>query len=165
MVSVLMIIAFLGVSMVPLMDMIRRSKETQTRQRIQAHLGKEARENLEVAIYLVKAANGVPNGYSSNQSATVAGIARSCSTRIKAVDPEFLGPQGLTNSGTVFSTLATRANNRSLASFVVDRSKDPRFLRYAVVTCASAETGEMGIYAAELAALDGAYYTLTFGQF
>jgi hypothetical protein len=165
MISVLMLIALLGVTVVPMMDMIKRSKENQIKQRVIAHLVQEARENLEVAVYLVKAAEGVPNGYATTPSPQVENIAKSCSNRIAAIDPDLLGVEGLTNTSTVFNTLATKANNRLVASFVVDRSTDPRFLRYTIVSCASAETGEIGIYAAELAALEGAFYTLSFGQF
>lgn len=165
MVSVLFIIALLSTTVVPLMDMVRRNKESQIRQQITSKLVQEARENLEVAVYLVKAAEGVPDGYSNTPSSAVTALARSCSARITAIDPAVLGTQGLLNTATTYSTRASTASNRLLASFVVNRSNDPRFLRFVIVTCASAETGEIGIYAAEIAALNGAYYTLSFGQF
>ena len=165
MVSVLFIIALLSVTVVPLMDMVRLNKETQIRQQITTNLGQEARENLEVAVYLVKAAEGVPDGYSNTPSTEVTTLARSCLARIAAIDPNLLGAQGLLNTQTTYSTRASTASNRLVASFIVNRSNDPRFLRFVIVTCASAKTGEIGIYAAEIAALNGAYYTLSFGQF
>ena len=165
MVSVLFIIALLSVTVVPLMDMVRLNKETQIRQQITTNLGQEARENLEVAVYLVKAAEGVPDGYSNTPSTEVTTLARSCSARIAAIDPNLLGAQGLLNTQTTYSTRASTASNRLVASFIVNRSNDPRFLRFVIVTCASAKSGEIGIYASEIAALNGAYYTLSFGQF
>ena len=92
-------------------------------------------------------------------------LARSCSARIVAIDPILLGAQGLLNTQTTYSTRASTASNRLVASFIVNRSNDPRFLRFVIVTCASAKSGEIGIYASEIAALNGAYYTLSFGQF
>ena len=66
----------------------------------------------------------------------------------------------------------TLASSRWVGQSIVDKSfkLDPSRTtndrkRYAVVSCATSEDGELGVYGAEIASLRQSYFTISFGKF
>ena len=165
MVSVLFVLVLMGVLIVPIMDLALSSKKSTIRQKTVTHLVQQARQTLEAGVYLVKRENGVPTGYSNVPSPAVREMAIACSRRIAAVDPDFLGSTGLSDKNNVFSSGIMVQDTRNVVTFIVTKSRDPRYQRYVIVTCARSKTNLLGIYAAELAALNGTYYRVSAGSF
>ena len=164
--SVLLIILVLGITAVPMLELARQTKERAIRQQILTLLKKEAKEYLEIGVYSVQLADGIPPGYSTVQSQTTAQLAEKCEKRIQAIDPKILGSSGLRDNTTVFNSDITIAEGRRVGQFVVDKSNPAdRYKRYAIISCATSSTGELGIYGAEVASVNNAYYTISFGSF
>ncbi len=164
--SVLLIILVLGITAIPMLELARQTKERALRQQILTLLKKEAKEYLEIGVYAVQLADGIPAGYSTIQSETTSELAAKCAQRIQTVDPKFLGSGGLSDNTTVHNSDITVANGRRIGQFVVDKSNPAdNYKRYAIVSCATAASGELGIYGAEVASVNNAYYTISFGSF
>lgn len=164
--SVLLIILVLGITAVPMLELARQTKERAQRQQILTLLKKEAKEYLEIGVYSVQLADGIPAGFTTTKTEQMTELASQCEKRIQAIDPKLLGSAGLSDNTTVYNSDITLAKGRRVGQFVVDKSNAAdTYKRYAIVSCATASTGELGIYGAEVASANNAYYTISFGGF
>lgn len=170
--AVMLVIVILTISAVPMMEIARQTQIRAMKQQLVSLLNKEAKEYLEIGIYSVQLADGIPEGFTLTQTPKVRELAQICEKRIKAIDPSLLGTSGLTDNTTVHSSDVTLSSSRWVGQFIVDKSfkldptrtkKDRK--RYAIVSCATSEDGELGVYGAELAALQQSYFTVSFGKF
>lgn len=170
--AVMLVIVILTISAIPMMEIARQTQLRAMKQQLVSLLNKEAKEYLEIGIYSIQLADGIPDGFTLTQSAKVTELATVCQNRIQVIDPDLLGPSGLTDITKVYSSEVTLSSSRWVGQFIVDKSfkLDPTRTkndrkRYAVVSCATSDNGELGIYGAELAALRQSYYTVSFGKF
>ena len=166
MLMVLLITALLSISAVPMLDLANRNKKRAMNQQVLTLLNTEAKEYLELGIYAVQMANGVPSGYSLTHSAQIKKLAAACEKRVQEIDPKLLGTGGLHDPATVYASQVTTSKNRWVGQFIVNKTKPgDEYQRFAVLSCATAVTGQVGIYGAEIAALSRSFYTLSFGKY
>ena len=59
-VATMLIAAVISVAMIPLLDLVGTSDESNVKLQVESFLNVEARENLELAVYLTKYIGGVP---------------------------------------------------------------------------------------------------------
>ena len=170
--AVMLVIVILTISAIPMMEIARQTQIRAMKQQLVSLLNKEAKEYLEIGIYSVQLADGIPDGYSLAQSPKVSALAKICEKRIQVIDPNLLGASGLTDNTTVYSSDVTLASSRWVGQFIVDKSfkLDPSRTtndrkRYAIVSCATSEDGSLGVYGAEVASLRNNYFTVSFGKF
>ena len=170
--AVMLVIVILTISAIPMMEIARQTQIRAMKQQLVSLLNKEAKEYLEIGIYSVQLANGIPDGFTLTQSAKVRELAQICEKRVQVIDPDLLGTSGLTDNTTVYSSDVTLASSRWVGQFIVDKSfkLDPSRTtndrkRYAVVSCATSEDGELGVCGAEIASLRQSYFTISFGKF
>lgn len=168
----MLVIVILTISAIPMMEIARQTQIRAMKQQLVSLLNKEAKEYLEIGIYSVQLADGIPDGFTLTQSAKVRELAQICEKRVQVIDPDLLGTSGLTDNTTVYSSDVTLASSRWVGQFIVDKSfkLDPSRTtndrkRYAVVSCATSEDGELGVYGAEIASLRQSYFTISFGKF
>ena len=170
--AVMLVIVILTISAIPMMEIARQTQIRAMKQQLVSLLNKEAKEYLEIGIYSVQLADGIPDGFSLSQSTKVRELAQICEKRIQVIDPDLLGAAGLTDNTTVYSSDVTLASSRWVGQFIVDkaykldasRTTNDR-KRYAVVSCATSDTGELGVYGAEIASIRQSYFTVSFGKF
>jgi len=170
MLSVLLIMVLLSITTVPLMDMVARNKKLAIEQQVRTHLNQAAKENLEIGIYLVKLANGIPNAdYSLNSAsmpAAVESMGTACTRRINVVDPEFLESRNLgSRTDPVWHNTITTNARRSVIVFMTTTGESSAYTKYIVVACARAENEAIGVFGAELVGVDGGFYTVSHGRF
>lgn len=164
--SVILIVALLSIMAVPMMEVTRKTQERAIKQQLLTLLNKEAKEYLEIGIYAVQSADGIPKSFVRLQSAQLRKLADICDRRVRTIDPAMLGSARLSDNATVYNSQVTTANNRQVAQFIVDKTtQGDNYKRYAVVSCATANDGSLGVYGAEIASMKRAYYTLKFGRF
>ena len=164
--SVVLIIALIGLMAVPMLEVTRNTQERAIKQQLLTLLNKEAKEYLEIGIYSVQTADGVPKSFNRTQSPQLRNLAEICDRRVRIIDPEMLGTARLSDNTTVYNSQVTVANNRQIAQFIVDKTPSgDNYKRYALVSCATAHDGSLGVYGAEIASMKRSYYTLKFGQF
>jgi hypothetical protein len=164
--SVILIVALLGLIAVPMLEVTRKTQERGIKQRLTAQLNKEAKEYLEVGIFDVQTAGGIPDTFTRVQSPSLRKLAALCDNRVRAIDPDMLGLARLTDNSTVYNTQVTITKNRQVAQFIVDKTiPGNSYQRYALVSCAAANDGSIGVYGGEVASIKRSYYTLKFGQF
>jgi len=167
MLSVLLIIVILTITAVPMLELARQTQKRAMEQQVVALLDKEAKEYLEIGIYSLQLADSFPPaGFVRAQTPEIAKMATQCERRIQSIDPQLLGSAGLTDNTTVYNSQVTVANNRRVGQFIVVKTvAADGYDRYALVSCATADTGGLGIYGAEIAKMRNAYFTLSFGKF
>lgn len=166
MLSVILIIALLGLMAVPIMEVTRKTHERAVQQQLLTLLNKEAKEYLEIGIYAVQLADGVPNSFGKAQSPQVRELAEICDRRVRTIDPDMLGAARLTDNATVYNSQVTVANQRQVAQFLIDKTKPgDNYKRFTVISCATAHNGTLGVYGAEIASMRQSYFTLKFGRF
>ena len=165
--SVMLIIVILSVATVPMMEVARQTKVRALKQQVEALLNKEAKEYLEIGIYSLQlAGNFPPPGYVRAHSADTRKVAKACERRVQTIDPDMLGSAGLSDNTTVYNSQVTLAENRRVAQFIVMKTTaQDGYERYALVSCATANTGGLGIYGAEVARTIASFLTLKFGKF
>ena len=170
--AVMLVIVILTISAIPMMEIARQTQIRAMKQQLVSLLNKEAKEYLEIGIYSVQLADGIPAGFTLGQSPKVRELAQICERRIQAIDPDLLGPSGLTDNTTVHSSDVTLTNSRWVGQFIVDKSfkLDPSRTsndrkRFAIASCATSDDGTLGVYGAEVAALRQNYFTISFGKF
>lgn len=170
--AVMLVVVILTISAIPMMEIARQTQIRAMKQQLVSLLNKEAKEYLEIGIYTVKLANGIPDGFTLTQSPKVRELAQICERRIHVIDPDLLGTSGLTDNTTVYSSDVTLASSRWVGQFIVDKAfkldpsrTDNDRKRYAIVSCATSEDGDLGVYGAEIAGLDQSYFTISFGKF
>lgn len=170
MLSVLLILVLLSVTTVPLMQMVAQNKKIALEQQIVTALNQEAKENLQIGIYLIKQTNGIPQSeYTQNgpaMSSAIETIGTQCSKRINVVDEEFLGGINLgSRADPVWHSPLTTASQRNVVIFVTTSGASVSYMKYIVVACATASNGAIGIFGAELIGVDGGFYTISHGRF
>ena len=164
--SVVLIVVLLSIMAVPMMEVTRTTQERAIKQQLLTVLNKEAKEYLEIGIFAVQSAGGIPNSFTRSQSPQLRKLATICDRRVRTIDPAMLGVARLNDNSTVYNSQVTVAKNRQVAQFIVDKTKaGDNYQRFAVVSCATANDGSLGVYGAEVAAMKRSYYTLKFGQF
>ena len=164
--SVVLIVALLGLMAVPIMEVTRRTHERAIQQQLLTLLNKEAKEYLELGIYAVQVADGVPGSFGQAQSPQLRKLAKICDRRVRTIDPDMLGTARLTDNATVHNSQITVASQRQVAQFIIDKTRtDDNYKRFTIVSCATAHNGALGVYGAEIASMKRGYFTLKFGQF
>lgn len=165
-ISVLVIMALLGVIAVPLLNTINKSRESAISIRVASHLSHEARENFEIGVHLTKLDGGIPSFFKTGISTSILPMGTACIERINAADNEYLGQLTIGNPNLKHSLVST-SNNRKVATIALNngRQTGTAFEEIVIISCAMAETGEMGVYAGKLAVIDGAFHPINFGQF
>ena len=164
--AVVLIIALISLMAVPMLEIARKTNERAVKQQVIALLNKEAKEYLEIGIYAVQLANGIPKNFKRTQPAQLRELATICDRRVRTIDPDMLGVANLADNATVYNSQVTVARNRNVAQFIVDKTKsEDNYKRYAIIACATSQAGDLGVYGAEIASLKRSYYTLKFGQF
>lgn len=170
MLSVLLIMVLLSITTVPLMQMVGQNKKRALEQQIATRLNQEAKENLQIGIYLIKQTNGIPqDDYSANSPAMpaeIATIGQQCTKRIVAVDNEFLGAVDLgSQTDPVWHSALTTTAQRKVVVFITASGASLSYMKYIAVACATAANGSLGVYGAELIGVDGGFYTISHGRF
>ena len=164
--SVVLIVALLSIMAAPMMEVARKTQERAIKQQLVAVLNKEAKEYLEIGIFAVQKAGGVPNSFTRSQSAELRNLAIICDLRVRTIDPEMLGTARLSDKNTVHNSQITVSKNRQVAQFIIDKTKpSDSYKRFTIVSCATASDGSLGVYGAEIIAAKRSYYTLKFGRF
>ena len=164
--SVVLIVVLLSIMAAPMMEVTRQTQERAIKQQLLTVLNKEAKEYLEIGIFAVQKAAGVPNSFTQSQSPQLRKLAAICDQRVRTIDPDMLGIARLNDNTTVHNSQVTVAKNRQVAQFIVDKTKTgDNYQRFAVVSCATANDGSLGVYGAEIATIKQSYYTLKFGRF
>ena len=123
-------------------------------------------ENFEIGFHLTKLDGGIPRFFKTGVSASVIPIGTACLKRINAVDNEYLGGFHLFDPNIRHSPM-TSSNNRNVVTFAYNngRKTGAVFEELVIISCAMSETGEIGVYAGKLGAIDGSFYPINFGQF
>ena len=166
MLAVLLVIVILTISAVPMLEIARQTQIRAMKQQLVGLLNKEAKEYLEIGIFSVQRANGIPPSFGQTQSSKVRELATICGRRITTIDPDLLGTVSLTDNSTVYNSQVTISNNRWVGQFILDKSDNATgFKRYAVISCAISDDGELGVYGAEIASTRNAYFTVSFGKY
>ena len=165
-ISVLVVITLLGAIAVPLLNSVNKSRESAISIRVASHLGHEARENFEIGFHLTKLDGGIPRFFKTGASASVIPVGEACLKRINAVDNEYLGGFTIFDPNIRHSPI-TVSNNRKVVTFAYNngRATGAVFEELVIISCAMSETGELGVYAGKLGAIDGSFYPINFGQF
>ena len=164
--SVILITVLLGLIAAPMLEITRKTQERTTKQRLTALLNKEAKEYLELGIFEVQKAGGIPASFVRSQSPDLRSVAQLCDIRVRAIDPAMLGTARLSDNNTVYNTQVTTAKTRRVAQFLIDKTTPgASYQRYALIACATANDGSIGVYGGEVASIRRSYYTLKFGQF
>lgn len=164
--SVILIVALLGLMAAPMMEVTRETQKRAIKQQLLTLLNKEAKEYLEIGIYAVQSADGIPESFIKTQSQDIRNVAEICDRRVRAIDAEMLGSARLNDNSTVYNSQVTVARNRQVAQFIIDKTKTgDNYKRFAILSCATAIDGSLGVYGAEIASMQRAYYTIRFGRF
>lgn len=173
-VAALLIVGIMSVAAIPLLGLVDTTKQGNVKGQVTSFLNVEARENLELAVYIAKSAGGMPGYFNSTHTPTSRSLAQSCENRIGAADPGLLGDgNSLANlNNAVYSTVST-INGRQAITFVVDKGTaasqddngDDRYHRYLVASCAIADNFGMALYTSEIANIQGSFYTLNLNEY
>ena len=164
--SVLLVVVILTISAVPMLEIARQTQLRAMKQQLVGLLNKEAKEYLEIGIYSIQRARGVPQSFGRTQSPQVRNLAEICGRRISTIDPALLGGTSLTDNTTVYNSQVTLASSRWVGQFILDKSDNTSgFQRYAVISCATSDEGDLGVYGAEIASTRNSYFTISFGKY
>ena len=166
-IAAVIIVAILSVVAIPLMTVVQQNQKSTVQQRVTSHLSHEARENLELGVYLTKLAGGIPTYFTDTLSADAQTLARACDTRLAVADNSLLVADDLTLLDNSSVSAVTTVNNRMGATFIVDKgtSSDSRFERFLVVSCSLLENLAVSVLASELAKVEGSFYTLNLAEY
>lgn len=166
-VIVMVVIAALTASAIPLLGTVNTNQASTVKQRVTSRLVVEARENLELGIHLTKLAGGVPAYYRNTFSADATRLAEGCETRLDAVEPRLLltGTLSLTSDGRV--SPIDVVENTLTGIFVIDKGtvEDSRYQRFLVVGCAFEPGTGISVAASEMARIQGSFYVLNFTEY
>lgn len=162
----LIIVAMIAIITTPLLLLVERTAGSTFEQRVSSHLSHEARENLELGVYLTKIAGGPPNYFTPVTSAASVELATACERRLTAINADQLNGHSLTDNVTTHSPVTISATRKS-GVFVVNKGteQDSRYDRYLVVSCALGTKGELGLLTSELASITGSYFTLNLNEY
>ena len=167
-VAALLIVSVMTVAAVPLMNVVGVTQESAVKQQVGTYLSAEARENLEIAVYLTKSAGGTPGYFNTTHTPASTAMARSCEARVNAADSTLIGSgnslQTLTNAAVA---PVTSAGSRRTTTFVVDKGTtgDDRYERFLIISCAIADGFDISVYSSEIANIQGSFYTLNINEY
>lgn len=174
-VAAILIVSIMSVAAIPLLGLVGGSQEANVKGQVTSFLNTEAREQLELTVYLAKQAGGEPSGFeANNHSADSISLARNCERRLAAADSTLIGAgNSLTSLANARYSPVSEIDGRQTISFIVDKGKpltqddngDDRYHRYLVVSCAIAEGFGMALYTSELANIKGSFYTLNLNEY
>ena len=174
-VATMLIAAVISVAAIPLLDLVGTSDESNVKLQVESFLNVEARENLELAVYLTKYTGGVPSFYKKTHDAQSLQLARACEARIRNADAGLLGVGNSFETPGLLVGFAPIAevNGRLSTAFVVDKGQaatqdndgDDRYRRYLVASCATATGYGMALYTSEIANIQGSFYTLNLNEY
>ena len=172
-VAAVLIVGIMSVAAIPLLGLVDTSKEGNVKGQVTTFLNVEARENLEISVYIAKSTGGIPGYFNTTHTPASLALATSCQRRIEASDAGLLGTGNslITLTNAVFSTIST-INERQAITFVVDKGKastqddngDDRYHRYLIASCAVSERFGMALYTSEIANIKGSFYTLNLNE-
>ena len=162
----MIVVAIISIIAAPLLGLVGRSAQSTYEQRVTSHLSHEARENLELGVYLTKIADGPPSYFTTVTSASSRELADACERRLLAVNAAQLNGHTLTDNSTRHSPVTVSAN-RKASVFIVNKGteQDTRYNRYLVISCALGNEGEIGLLTSELASLTGSYFTINLNEY
>ncbi len=167
--SVLFVMVLLSVTAVPLLNLAARQEKSARELRILSYLNQEAKENLEIGIYLIKLSGGIPDKYVPNGTGLgpkQADLASRCNNRIEAIDPEILGGLRLDSvTDPVWHSAVTTSSQRWGSVFMTNVTPTHSYSRLVVIACTTAANGGLAVHAAEIVEKNGGYYTLSSGQY
>lgn len=167
--SVLLVVFLLSITAVPMMQIVARNEQRSQELRILAYLEQEARENLEIGIYALKLADGIPQNYVANVvnlSPDMADLARKCTARIFAIDAELLVGLRLDRpTDPVWHNIIATSNQRWGAIFIAQVTPPGSYERFIIVACNAANNGLIAVHGAEIAVVNGGYHTINFGRY
>ena len=167
-VAALLIVSVMTVAAIPLMNVVGTSQESAVKQQVVVNLSNDARENLELAVYLTKSSGGTPGYFNTTHTPASTAMAQPCQARINAADPSLIGAG---NSLTLLTNAAvapvTSIGTRRTTTFVVDKgtSGDDRYHRYLVASCEIADNFGISVFTSELANIQGSFYTLNLNEY
>ena len=167
-VAAVLIVSAMTVAAIPLMNVVGTSQESAVKQQVVVNLSNDARENLELAVYLTKSSGGTPGYFNTTHTPASTAMAQPCQARINAADPSLIGAG---NSLTLLTNAAvapvTSIGTRRTTTFVVDKgtSGDDRYHRYLVASCAIADNFGISVFTSELANIQGSFYTLNLNEY
>ena len=167
-VAAVLIVSVMTVAAIPLMNVVGTSQESAVKQQVVVNLSNDARENLELAVYLTKSSGGTPGYFNTTHTPASTAMAQPCQARINAADPSLIGAG---NSLTLLTNAAvapvTSIGTRRTTTFVVDKgtSGDDRYHRYLVASCAIADNFGISVFTSELANIQGSFYTLNLNEY
>ena len=167
-VAAVLIVSVMTVAAIPLMNVVGTSQESAVKQQVVVNLSNDARENLELAVYLTKSSGGTPGYFNTTHTPASTAMAQPCQARINAADPSLIGAD---NSLTLLTNAAvapvTSIGTRRTTTFVVDKgtSGDDRYHRYLVASCAIADNFGISVFTSELANIQGSFYTLNLNEY
>lgn len=166
-IAAVVIVAILSVISIPLMTVVQQNQKSTIQQRVTSHLSHEARENLELGVYLTKLSNGVPSYFVSTLNADAQILADACDTRLSAADRTLLRDENLTLADNSSVSPVTSVNGRLAGTFIVDKgtTSDSRFERYLIVSCAVSENLALSVVTSEIAKVEGSFYTLNLAEY
>ena len=167
-VAAVLIVSVMTVAAIPLMNVVGTSQESAVKQQVVVNLSNDARENLELAVYLTKSSGGTPGYFNTTHTPASTAMAQPCQARINAADPSLIGAG---NSLTLLTNAAvapvTSIGTRRTTTFIVDKGTtgDDRYHRYLVASCAIADNFGISVFTSELANIQGSFYTLNLNEY
>ena len=173
-VAAVLIVAVMSVAALPLLNLVGGTQESNVKNQVSSFLNTEAREHLELMIYLAKFEGGLPGYMGQTHTPDTLEMARACGRRINAADSAILGSANVlvTLNDARYSPISS-INGRNTIGFVVDKGKaavqndsgDDRYQRFAVVSCSIADGYGMSVYTGEIANIKGSFYTLNLNEY
>ena len=99
----LIIVAMIAIITTPLLLLVERTAGSSFEQRVSSHLSHEARENLELGVYLTKIAGGPPSYFTAVTSPESIELATACERRLQVINADQLNGHSLTDNVTTHS--------------------------------------------------------------
>ena len=166
-VIVMVVIAALSASAIPLLGTVNRNQESTVAQRVTSRLTVEARENLEMGVHMAKLAGGVPGYFTNSYSSDATQLANACETRLDAVEPNLLRTGALSLTGNARVSPIDTADDQLTGIFAVDKgaTETSRYDRILVIGCALHPQFGISVAASEMARIQGSFYVLNFTEY
>ena len=167
--SVLLVVLLLSITAVPMMQIVAQNEKRSQELRILAYLEQEARENLEIGIYSLKLADGIPENYvptSVHMSPQLTDLATKCTNRVNAIDLDLLvGMRLESTTAPIWHNVVAKSNERWGSIFMLHLNPAGGYERYIIVACNVAANSSIAVHGAEVATVNGGYHTLSFGRY
>ena len=166
-VIVMVVIAALSASAIPLLGTVNRNQESTVAQRVTARLIVESRENLELGVHLAKLAGGVPAYFTDSFSSNATQLATACERRLDAVEPNLLRTGALSLTGNARVSPIDSVDNALTGIFAIDKGtvEDSRYDRILIIGCALDPQFGISVAASEMARIQGSFYVLNFTEY